>query len=100
MIIRKIGVASLAKIMGALYALLGLIFGAILAVVSLVGAGMASAMQDEPAWIGGMFGVGAVIFLPLLYGCMGVVFGALTAWLYNIVAGMAGGLAIDVDTRV
>lgn len=100
MIIRKIGVASLAKIMGALYGLMGLIFGAIFALISLVGAGIASGMNDEPAWMGAMFGVGAVIFLPLLYGCMGVVFGALTAWLYNVVAGMAGGLAVEVDTRV
>jgi len=100
MIIRKIGVASLAKIMGALYGLMGLIFGGIVAVISLVSAGVTSAMQDETAWMGSLFGVGAVIFLPLLYGCMGVVFGALTAWLYNIVAGMAGGLALEVDTRV
>jgi hypothetical protein len=100
MIIRKIGVLSLAKIMGALYGLMGLIFGAIFALVSLVSAGMATAMQDESAWIAPLFGVGAVIFLPIMYGCLGVVFGALTAWLYNIVAGMAGGLAVEVDTRV
>jgi hypothetical protein len=97
MVIRRIGVASLAKMMGALYGLMGLIFGCFFALISLVGAGLAQGRSDEPAWLGAIFGVGAVIFLPILYGVLGFVFGALTAWLYNVVAGIAGG--VEVETQ-
>lgn len=99
MIIRRIGVLSVAKMMGALYGLMGLIFGAIIALFSLVGAGFGMANDDAASGIlGAMFGVGAVIFLPIFYGVLGAIFGALTAFLYNIVSGMAGGVELEVDT--
>ena len=47
MVIRHIGVGSLARILGALYALWGFIFGIIVALVALAGAGM-SAASDSP----------------------------------------------------
>lgn len=97
MVIRQIGVGSLAKMMGALYGLMGLIFGCILAVVALVGARFTPEGAGEPAWLGSLFGVGAVIFLPVFYGVLGFIFGALTAWLYNVVAGMVGGVTIEVQ---
>ena len=100
MVIRRIGVLSLATVMGALYGLLGLIFGGIFALFSLLGAGLLSTMQTEDApsaLFSVMFGVGAVIFLPILYGLMGFVGGALGAWLYNVVAAMTGGLRLEVE---
>jgi ABC-type lipoprotein release transport system permease subunit len=97
MVIRQIGVGSLAKMMGALYGLMGLIFGCILAVIALVGAGFIPESAEEPAWLGTLFGVGAVVFLPVFYGVLGFVFGALTAWLYNVVAGMVGGVTIETQ---
>jgi hypothetical protein len=99
MVIRKIGVGSAAKVFGTLYALWGLIFGAIVAVISLAGAGMSAAAADDPMplWLGPLFGVGAVVFLPIVYGVMGAVFGALTAAFYNLVAGISGGLSLDVQ---
>ena len=97
MVIRRIGVASLAKMMGALYGLMGIIAGCAFALVSLVGLGFATQGTDDPAWLGPIFGVGAVIILPIMYGVFGLVFGALTAWLYNIVAGVAGGVEIETQ---
>jgi hypothetical protein len=44
MVIRQIGVGSLAKILAALYAFWGFIFGAILALAALVGAAACSAL--------------------------------------------------------
>ena len=99
MIIRKVNVASAAKVGGTLYALLGLIFGVIVALISMAGAGFAAAAQQDPAMsgmmgsmLGAMFGVGAIVFLPIFYGVMGLIFGALIAALYNMVAGIMGGL--------
>ena len=44
-----------------------------------------------------MFGVGAIIFLPLFYGVMGVVLGAISAGLYNLIAGMLGGIEVETE---
>lgn len=99
MVIRKIGVASAAKVFGTLYALWGFIFGAIVAMIALAGAGIGAATSEDqlPSWLGAMFGVGAIVVLPIVYGVMGAIFGALTAAFYNVVAGMAGGLSLDVQ---
>jgi hypothetical protein len=98
MVIRRVGVGSAARIFAALYALFGLIFGVFVALLAVAGAGMSAATEDAiPGWAGGLFGVGAVIFLPLLYGAMGAIGGALTAGFYNIAAGMVGGLQIETD---
>jgi len=98
MIVRRIGAWSVGKVYGAMMATLGLIFGACIALFSLVGAGIVGANNpDMPSWLGAVFGVGAVIFLPLFYGGMGLVMGALMAFLYNIFAGMVGGIDLDVS---
>jgi hypothetical protein len=97
MVIRKIGVGSAAKLAGTLYAVWGLIFGAIFALIALAGAGLGASDEETPAWIGAFLGAGAVIFLPILYGVMGAIFGALTAVFYNVVSGMVGGLSVDVE---
>jgi hypothetical protein len=100
MVISKIGVLSLGKVMGVTYALMGLLAGGCLALVSLAGAGFnAAAGSDEamPSIFGAMFGVGAVIFLPIFYGVMGFIGGLIGAWLYNVVAGMIGGVELDVS---
>ena len=94
--INRVGVLSLAKVLAALYALLGLVFGALMAFFSLIGAGLGQASGAEGAWFGALFGVGAVIILPILYGVMGFLGGALTAFLYNICSGIVGGVEIEV----
>lgn len=99
MVIRSISVMSVAKIFGALYGLLGLIGGAVVSLIAMVG-GMA-AMQSEMGAQGGaagmLFGVGAIIVFPLLYGGLGFVFGAISTFIYNIVAGIVGGIRIEVQ---
>jgi hypothetical protein len=95
MVIRRIGPLSTAKVAGVLYAGLGLLFGAIVSLISVMG-GMAT---DEAGGglMGAFVGVGAIIFLPLFYGAMGFVMTALMAWLFNVAAGIAGGVEVDVQ---
>jgi hypothetical protein len=97
MVVRRIGVLSLAKIMGALYAGFGLIAGAIFALFSIFGAaiGAAASESGEPL-LGLVFGIGAVIFMPVFYGIMGFVGGIFSAALYNLVSGYVGGLELEL----
>jgi hypothetical protein len=44
-----------------------------------------------------MFGVGAIIFLPLFYGVLGLIGGALGAALYNLFAGLFGGIELETQ---
>ena len=99
--IQKIGIGSAAKLSGAMYAAAGLIFGFIFALAALFGAGFAQMAANEgdapPAFLGAIFGVGAIILLPLLYGFMGLVIGAISAALYNLFARMVGGLEVELQ---
>lgn len=98
MVIRKIGIGSAVKVSGALYALIGLVMGFLFALFALVGFGAAAAANDDmPAWFGSLFGIGAIIILPIFYGIMGAIGGALMGALYNLVAGLTGGLEIEVQ---
>jgi hypothetical protein len=100
MILKRVGVLSAAKIAGALYASMGLIIGCIIAVISALGAGFAAATQTSgaPGWMTALFGVGAVILLPILYGILGLVGGAIGAALYNLFSGLVGGLELEMQT--
>ena len=93
MVIKRMGVLSAAKLYAAISFAMGLIVGVIFALLAMIGVSMGD--PDAPALVGMMFGVGAVILLPLFYGAMGFVFGAIGAALYNLFAGMVGGLEIE-----
>jgi hypothetical protein len=98
MVIRRIGVGSLAKVFGAMYALWGGVFGLIVALIALAGASIGAASEDPSvAWLGPIFGVGAIVILPIFYGVLGLFFGALTALIYNLIAGMVGGLSLELE---
>jgi hypothetical protein len=96
MIITRVGVASVARIYGAISASMGLIIGICFALASLVGAGFAD--SSETAIFGPMLGLGAVIALPIFYGVMGLIAGALGAVLYNVFAGMVGGVRLYTES--
>ena len=93
--IKKIGVLSLAKIFGILYAFVGLIFGAFITLFALVAPAFSS--SNTPGLFGALFGVGAIILLPIFYGVLGFVSGLITAALYNLVCSWIGGLEVETE---
>lgn len=100
MTIKHIRVLSLAKVMGIIYGSLGLIFGLIFSFFALLGAAFGSLFQDShgiEALFGALFGVGAVIALPILYGLMGFIMGLLVSALYNLAARTVGGLELELE---
>ena len=95
--LKRVGPWSVARVFGTMYAAMGLIFGALFACIALLGGSIAQQNADEGAVFGALFGVGAIVLLPLFYGVCGVVFGALTAWLYNVFAGIVGGIEVELE---
>ena len=96
MMIRRVGLLSLVKALGILYALLVLIVRPLVAMVSLLGAaGGAANSQPFDAFARLLFDVGSVIFLPIFYGLLG--FGLIGALLYNGIARLIRGIEIELE---
>jgi len=93
--IKRFGVLSVGKILGILYAILGIIVGAMFTALSLLAA--VSSSNQGAGIVGLLFGVGAIIFFPIFYGIMGLIFGMLTAFLYNLVASRIGGIEVETE---
>lgn len=83
--IRRFDPLQTGKVLGALYALMGLVFLPFFWL-------MKSFMPE-----GGGFFMGFGLLMPIVYGIFGLVFGAIGALIYNFVAGLTGGLEVEVD---
>lgn len=84
--IRRVSIGQTAKVVGVLYALLGLVFVPFLLIVA--------AVAPEQAG----FGFGFALVVPVFYGVIGFIFTAITCALYNWVAGMLGGIEVQLES--
>ena len=96
MVITKVNAVSVAKVAGILYAGLGLIFGAMFSLIGMA-FGNVLANTEGGAFMGAIFGVGAIIIMPICYGILGFIISFIAATLFNVAAGITGG--IEVQTR-
>jgi hypothetical protein len=95
-VISRVGPFSCAKVVGLLYVVLGLVFGGVISMFALA-SGMAAAGEPGPVnFLPGVFGLAAVVVLPILYGCLGFVMTLIMASLYNVVASVIGGIEVDL----
>lgn len=96
--VSRIGVLSLAKVLAVTYAFLGLFFGGLLTLFSVMGAAVGRAAGGDSGGFATMlFGVGAVVILPIVYGCLGFIGGLITAPVYNLVAKVVGGIELELS---
>ena len=99
MTIKRVSPVSVGKVAGLLYALVGLLVGAMFSLIAFAGGMAAGAAGEEAghgAMFGALFGVGAIVIFPILYGVMGFISAMIMALIYNLVAGIVGGIEIDV----
>lgn len=82
--IRRFGIGQTAKVIGVLYALIGLVFVPFFLI----------AATFAPSQTG--FGAGFALVLPVLYGVMGFIFTAIACAIYNFVAGYVGGIEVEL----
>lgn len=94
MVLKRVGPGSLARILGVLYAVMGVIIGGFMALATLIGSAVGGGSMP---FGGAFFGVAAILWAPVLYGVMGVVTGLLSATLYNWLAGVMGGVEVTIE---
>jgi hypothetical protein len=90
--LKRIEPGSAFKVGLIVYGLLGLIIGALFSLVALLGA--AASGLGGSGIAGPLFGVAAIVILPIFYGLLGGIVGALSAVIYNLAAGWVGGLKV------
>jgi hypothetical protein len=100
--IKRVAPLQTGKMMGVLYACMGLIF---LPFFALAGVAGVFAQQTQQAQSPGtapaviiaamMFGFG--IFMPVFYGVFGFIFGVISAAMYNLIARWIGGIEVEVE---
>ena len=101
MVLKRVGVLSAAKIVGVSYAALGVLIGLCFSVIfSLLPMAAPGGQTELPSCLAPMFGIGAVLFMPIVYGLMGFVGGALGAVAYNVFARVVGGLELQLESPV
>lgn len=98
MVIKAVGALSVAKIAGVLYAGIGLLIGAVFAIIGMIGFGSQLSGASSALPFGGMlFGVGAIVVLPICYGLMGFIFTLIGATIFNAAAKVTGGVQVEVQ---
>ena len=95
MTINRVGPLSCAKVAAALYAVVGLVAGIFVSLAAMAGAFAAN--EEAAGALGLVFGVGAIIVLPVLYACMGFVMTLILTALYNRIASAIGGVEVDLS---
>ena len=93
--IKAVNIISVAKVMGILYGILGLLFIPMFLIMT-AAAGLSG---QKDAALGAGIGIVFALAMPIFYGLMGFVMGALMAWIYNLVAGRWGGIELDLRTK-
>jgi uncharacterized membrane protein len=84
--LKSFNVMATAKIVGALYAVLGEVGGVFFALAAL--------FQGRP-----IRALLALIFFGAIYGILGFIITAITTWLYNLIAAQIGGIEFELVQR-
>jgi len=103
MVIKNVGVLSVAKVQGLVMAGIGLIFGIIYGLIFILfGAAM---MAANGSGRGGVIGAGGsvlaglifMVVIPIFYGILGFVIGAITGLVYNVASKYVGGIELEME---
>jgi hypothetical protein len=94
-IVKSVGVLSIAKILGLMYACMGLLFAPLLLLMGVLAA--AAGQRNNP--LAGIFSVGIALLLPVFYGVIGFLAGLIGAFFYNVFARWVGGFELEMELR-
>lgn len=88
--IKRFAPLQLGKILGLMYAALGLLFSPFFLLMIVFEAA-------APSGIPTLIGVGLAIAAPIFYGLAGFIGGVFSAWLYNMTVRFTGGMEIEIQ---
>jgi len=97
MIVKRMGVLSMAKIYGVMMAGIGLVIGIPLGLIMMI---VGAASMTQSSGMGGVgigIGLAYIIFIPIFYGVFGFLLGGLSAFIYNVASGFIGGLELELE---
>jgi TM2 domain-containing membrane protein YozV len=96
--LKRVGVMSVAKIIAVLSAIVGLIEGIVFAGLGSIMSGsmLGGILSATPIGTLGVFGLTAIIIFPVSGAISGFIGGAIGAFLYNLVAARIGGIEMDL----
>ena len=101
MTIRRFGVLSVAKMNGILWFIFGLIVGVLYGLFFMLFGAAMSSLAPEGGGMGAtesvFVGVIFMVAMPVTYGVMGLIAGAIGALVYNILAGIIGGVKFEIE---
>ena len=101
MTIRRFGVLSVAKMSAIIWFIFGLIIGVLYGLFFMIFGAAMSSIAPEGGGMGATESIvaGLVIMLamPVTYGVMGLIVGAIGGLVYNILAGMIGGIKFEIE---
>jgi hypothetical protein len=99
--IKRISPLSLGKILGILFACLGLLFVPFFLLFAFIAPHLphagSSAGPDMSHFPVLFFGAGMTLMLPIFYGILGFLQGVIGAAIYNLVARWIGGIEVEVE---
>lgn len=105
MMVRRVGIFSVAKIEGLLMFVVGLFIGVIYGLIFIIfGTTIMASMAQRSGGDQALGGVGPIVIgiimmiaVPIFYGIMGFIGGAIGAIIYNIAAGIVGGIKLELE---
>ncbi len=95
--LKRIAPLQLGKMLGILYAMMGLLFLPLFALAGLAGA---FAQQSTNNGAGALPAVALLVMgflMPIMYGVMGFLIGIISAAVYNLAARWIGGIEVEVE---
>ncbi len=95
-VLKRIGVLSMAKFQAILMALMGLVVTLFFVVVAFLGGAVLGGSFDLGVMLGGL-GTLVLIGTPVIFGLYGFITGAIGALLYNLVSKLVGGLKMEFE---
>lgn len=94
--LKRINPLQAGKMLGALYGLISLVFVPFVLVMVAMGS-FAAKSQGAGTALPLFFGLGFLVFLPVVYAIMGFLFGMLAAWVYNLLTRWLGGFELEFE---
>lgn len=91
-VLKRLGVLSVAKLQALTMAVFGLLIGLIYAFIGIIASAIGGGAE---AALGIGLSLLAIIFVPIIYGIFGFIVGAIGAFVYNLFAGWVGGIEME-----